>query len=114
SASSTLSSTQAMTKTSLPGLVCKCAAECGDGILVNGEQCDDGNLLNGGISNINTFFFLMSTDGCSSKCTFETDVTAFGTWQCRSDSSPTRCMRCGDGKVQWTESCDDGNTNNND
>ena len=48
---------------------------CGDGELTAGEQCDDGNTVNG--------------DGCDSACVNET---------------------CGNGKVQTGEECDDGNT----
>ena len=37
-------------------------SQCGDGMLGNGEECDDGNLL--------------STDGCSSSCTIEAGCLA--------------------------------------
>ena len=39
------------------GEVIAVAAVCGNGILETGEECDDGNLING--------------DGCSSTCTIE-------------------------------------------
>lgn len=38
-------------------LVCEGIGDCGNGIINQGEECDDGNLVNG--------------DGCSSKCTLE-------------------------------------------
>lgn len=45
------------------------AASCGDGVLSEGEQCDDGNAV--------------SDDGCSSSCTVET------CWRCR--DAPSQC-----------------------
>ena len=58
---------------------------CGNGILEPGEQCDDGNLVNG--------------DGCSSTCTIET---------------PPPPPVCGNGIVEAGEQCDDGNLINGD
>jgi cysteine-rich repeat protein len=58
---------------------------CGNGILEAGEQCDDGNTING--------------DGCSSTCRKE----------------PTLPVSvCGNGIREPDEQCDDGNTNNGD
>jgi cysteine-rich repeat protein len=59
---------------------------CGNGILEAGEQCDDGNLVNG--------------DGCSSTCTIETP--------------PPPPPVCGNGILEPGEQCDDGNLINGD
>jgi cysteine-rich repeat protein len=53
---------------------------CGDGNMDAGEQCDDGNNVDG--------------DGCSANCTTET---------------PPPQPRCGDGNMDAGEQCDDGN-----
>ena len=66
---------------------------CGDGIIQAGEQCDDGNVVNG--------------DGCSSTCQVQTGFSCTGT--------PSVCTTtCGDGIKAGAESCDDGNTVNGD
>ncbi len=39
-----------------------CVSDCGDGILNPGEECDDGNTVEG--------------DGCSAVCTFTIDIRA--------------------------------------
>ena len=52
---------------------------CGDGIVGAGEQCDDGNDVNG--------------DGCENDCTL----------------TPPPAPFCGDGNVDAGEQCDDGN-----
>jgi cysteine-rich repeat protein len=54
---------------------------CGNGVVEEGEQCDDGNTVDG--------------DGCSANCTVETPP-------------PPPC--CGNGIVEQGETCDDGNT----
>jgi cysteine-rich repeat protein len=59
---------------------------CGDGHLDTGEQCDDGNTVNG--------------DGCDATC------------QTEAPPPPPPC--CGDGHVDTGEQCDDGNTVNGD
>lgn len=59
---------------------------CGDGFWVEGE-CDDGNQVAG--------------DGCSAECRPEPGYTCTG--------QPSRCRRCGDGRVDAPEACDDGN-----
>ena len=60
---------------------------CGDGSLDPGEQCDDGNNVDG--------------DGCDADCGIE-----------RPDDCPEcpTCPFCGDGEVDAGEECDDGNT----
>jgi cysteine-rich repeat protein len=88
---------------------------CGDGVLGFGEQCDDGNTVNG--------------DGCSqclpdsvSKCG---DGVNSGVEQCddgnalNGDGCSANCTTevsgfCGDGFVGPGEQCDDGNKINND
>lgn len=66
---------------------------CGDGIIQAGEQCDDGNVVNG--------------DGCSSTCQVQTGYSCSGT--------PSVCTTiCGDGIKVGAEQCDDGNVVNGD
>ena len=71
------------------------ANECGNGVLVVGEQCDDGGTVNG--------------DGCSSTCRVE-----WGYSSCGPDALPSCGTVCGDGIKVSSESCDDGNTLNGD
>lgn len=59
---------------------------CGDGIVRNSEQCDDGNTVNG--------------DGCDNNCRF--------------DNGNGGSNICGNNIVQSGETCDDGNTRNGD
>ena len=59
---------------------------CGDGV-VGAEACDDGNRTEG--------------DGCSSACEVEDGYRCTGT--------PSRCARCGNGRLEVNETCDDGN-----
>jgi len=90
---------------------------CGDGIIQEPEQCDDGNMLNG--------------DGCSTTCTLEQGAEIAqspicgnsvieppeeceGDWHCPSgiclychcESLPEQC---GNGTLEGSEQCDDGN-----
>jgi cysteine-rich repeat protein len=67
---------------------------CGDGQQDDGEDCDDGNDLNG--------------DGCSSKCEREDEEI----FNCPVFGAP--CEVCGNGIKESTEQCDDGNTANGD
>ena len=61
---------------------------CGDGVLAESEQCDDGSTTDG--------------DGCSISCTLEAG------WVC--SNLPCKKMEvCGDMVITGTESCDDGN-----
>ena len=71
-----------------------CASSvCGNGIVEAGEQCDDGNTING--------------DGCTSTCTVQPGFQCTG--------SPSVCFTvCGDGLIGGTEQCDDANTTNGD
>ena len=60
---------------------------CGDGILVLGEQCDDGDATPG--------------DGCSAACQIEPGYQCSGT--------PSVCtLICSDGNLDAGEGCDDG------
>jgi cysteine-rich repeat protein len=66
-----------------------CAPNCGDGILVGAEVCDDSDMTSG--------------DGCSMNCEVETGYACTGT--------PSTCKTvCGDGLKVGSEACDDGNT----
>eukprot|EP01116_Phalansterium_solitarium_P001029 TRINITY_DN10836_c0_g1_i1.p1 TRINITY_DN10836_c0_g1~~TRINITY_DN10836_c0_g1_i1.p1 ORF type:complete len:546 (-),score=82.39 TRINITY_DN10836_c0_g1_i1:42-1550(-) len=63
---------------------------CGDGILIEPEGCDDGNLMPG--------------DGCSETCAVESGYICSG-------AGPTSCApNCGDRLVTGAETCDDGNS----
>jgi len=88
---------------------------CGDGILDDGEECDDGNNING--------------DGCDKNCDTEEEEPFCGDgivnqfWEkcddgnsnnydsCRNDCS---LPYCGDGIKDSGEECDDGNNANGD
>src|SRR5262249_14785911 len=70
-----------------------CGHLCGDGVVQNGESCDDSN------TNDN--------DGCSSTCLTE------GGWTCT--GQPSVCTHnCGNGVLDAGENCDDGGTANGD
>lgn len=62
------------------GANCNPAPICGNNIVEQGEQCDDGNKVDG--------------DGCESDCT----------------RTPPPGAVCGNGKLEGDEICDDGNT----
>jgi cysteine-rich repeat protein len=83
---------------------------CGNGFVDPGEQCDDGNLVNG--------------DGCEANCTLPAcgnDVLDPGE-QCddgnlvNGDGCEANCTlpTCGNGILDPGEQCDDGNTTNGD
>ncbi|MBI2666303.1 DUF4215 domain-containing protein, partial [Candidatus Woesearchaeota archaeon] len=68
---------------------------CGDFDFDMGEECENGNALNG--------------DGCSSTCTIEPG------WNCQIRAGRSICYGiCGDNLLKGLEECDDGNTNNDD
>jgi fibro-slime domain-containing protein len=127
-----------------PGQLCKCpTVKCGNGTLEGSEQCDDGNTNPGdgcsGTCQIETGYACPFTnapcvpdcgdglvlkpmeqcdpavpgphvaDACSSTCKFNPG------WACTGDP-PNNCHQtvCGDGKVEGSEGCDDGNTLPND
>ncbi len=91
--------------------------ECPNGVVDAGEECDDGNLVDG--------------DGCTSECIDEFCgdgvINDSGAEECddgvaNSDSTPDACRLdctepvCGDGVTDPSngEECDDGNTNQDD
>jgi cysteine-rich repeat protein len=90
---------------------CPDTAECGDGLLQEFEECDDGNDVN--------------TDACTNECKIAEcgdGLVSLGE-ECddgnldNSDACLTTCVdaRCGDGQVQVdVEACDDANFDNND
>jgi cysteine-rich repeat protein len=66
-------------------------AECGNGDVEDGEECDDGDMPPDG------------DDGCSATCTVEDG------WECVNE--PSDCStECGDGIEAGAEACDDGNS----
>lgn len=85
------------------------ASECGNGTVEPGEQCDDGNTVDG--------------DGCSAQCQHETtaeqcangiDDDEDGLLDC-ADPDCTQdpvCSetQCGNGRLESGEECDDGNS----
>jgi len=93
--------------TKAPSINDSCSV-CGNGIVEEGEVCDDGNIV--------------SNDGCSGRCESEEkcgdgavqaamgeicdDGNDDNTDTCRNDCQPPKC---GDGFVQPGEVCDDGN-----
>ena len=88
---------------------CEPANSCGNGLLEAGETCDDGSTSPG--------------DGCSSTCFVEaqpdgSDCTLGGNAACQSNvcdatETPPSCepaSSCGNGLLEGSEACDDGNT----
>ena len=73
-----------------------CRIPCGDGIrhIVAGEECDDGNIING--------------DGCTSDCRIETGYTCPTVGWPQILLTPCRPI-CGDGLRLGDEECDDNN-----
>ncbi|MCB9640117.1 MAG: DUF4215 domain-containing protein [Myxococcales bacterium] len=96
----------------IAGISCGPGPFCGDGIVQEGEECDDGNSLN--------------TDACTATCKKATCGDGFvqkGVEECddgAKNADDAACSKsckktfCGDGIVQQNEACDDGNKNNND
>ncbi|MBI3783441.1 MAG: DUF4215 domain-containing protein [Deltaproteobacteria bacterium] len=100
-------STTTSTPTSSPTVT---PLPCGNGMLNTGEQCDDGNRVNG--------------DGCDNNCTFTACGNGIVTApeQCddgnrvNGDGCDNNCTftACGNGIVTAPEQCDDGNRVNGD
>ena len=84
----------------VPGKPCVQIWVCGNGHIDPGEQCDDGNTMSG--------------DGCSSTCQVEPGYV------CPNHNGVGgACVKlpapvCGDGMLEGTEQCDDGNTTSGD
>lgn len=69
--------------------------KCGNGTLDQGEQCDDGNVVN--------------ADGCNAVCQIEAD------YECPTPGQLCVYLSvCGDAKLASNEICDDGNTSDGD
>ena len=70
-----------------------CIPICGDGLLVRGEECDDGNIF--------------SLDGCNSFCRLESECKCFNNTL---NSIGCSCF-CGNSVTEYDklELCDDGN-----
>ncbi len=83
--------------------VCAPPVGCGNGLLEAGEACDDGNNMNG--------------DGCTAACEIEDGNPCTAHAECASgvcdvNEAPPRCEpagSCGNGALDASESCDDGN-----
>jgi cysteine-rich repeat protein len=83
--------------------VCAPPVGCGNGTLEAGEACDDGNNMNG--------------DGCTAACDIEDGNPCTANAECASgvcdmNEAPPLCEpagSCGNGALDATESCDDGN-----
>ena len=76
-----------------------CVANCGDGVIVAGEQCDDSNSMSG--------------DGCSSTCMVEANFVCNGQPSVCTGTAPP-VNNCGNGQINTGETCDDGNQNGGD
>lgn len=72
-----------------PGASNPVGAVCGDGVIGDGEQCDDGNDL--------------PADGCGSSCRVE------GGFECTEPGVACAAAICGNGVLGGGEQCDDGN-----
>src|SRR6185369_6117702 len=82
------------------GGICR-ATRCGDGIIAGSERCDDGNAVAG--------------DGCSATCQVESPaVTEANGWVCPTPGQPCVRTNCGNGMVEGSEQCDDGNNDSGD
>jgi len=95
---------------------CICAT-CGDGELDAGEQCDDGNVINGDGCNVDC----TKPDGCNDVCISSIgcdDGLGCFSGVCRNTSCSGEidctCISCGDGNLDPGEQCDDGNNTNGD
>ncbi|MEA1926059.1 MAG: SdrD B-like domain-containing protein [Patescibacteria group bacterium] len=85
---------------------------CGDGILNSGEECDDGNNINGDGCSANC----EKPETCDDQCTLSIGCDGgYSCYQdhCRNDACLSEvdciCPSCGDGVLDPSEECDDGN-----
>ncbi len=75
---------------------CETVFTCGNASLETGEQCDDGNRVTG--------------DGCSAQCSTEAGFSCGRVYQ--NGGYVSQCIKlypCGNGIVELTDRCDDGN-----
>ncbi len=82
-----------------PGQPCQFSVVCGDGKIAGSEVCDDGNARSG--------------DGCASDCMSVEPGFACPT-PGQACVASTAAPVCGNGVVESTETCDDGNTKSSD
>ena len=68
------------------------SASCGNRVVDDGEECDDGDRADG--------------DGCDGTCAVEAG------WTCTGE--PSMCVKCGNGALETGEDCDDGNNDDGD
>ncbi|CAI2380290.1 unnamed protein product [Moneuplotes crassus] len=93
-----------------------CVTQCGDGIQVGTEKCDDGNTndsdgCKGDCSTVETSWVCLYNSGLSKDVC--TECTSG--WHQNDATNPEYCVtRCGDGLEAGTEKCDDNNTNDSD
>ena len=103
-----------------------CAPGCGNGVVDSGETCDTGITTGPGscptTCNDNmacTNNVLANAGTCTAACTFPPITTCTNgdgccPTGCNANNDDTCQPVCGNGVVEGTEQCDDGNTNNND
>ncbi len=95
---------------------CICPS-CGDGVLDPSEECDDGNNVNGDGCSADC----MKPDSCNENCNDGIGCDGgYSCYQdhCRNDACLSEvdciCPSCGDGVLDPSEECDDGNNVNGD
>ena len=77
-----------------------CSRVCGNGVIDSGETCDDGNFYSG--------------DGCSSTCQLEANYTCSVVGKPCLFTPPPLPAQCGNGVIETSEGCDDGNAQSGD
>ena len=126
-----------------PGQLCKCpTVKCGNGSIEGDEECDDGNTTPGdgctGTCKVEPgyacpFFNAPCVPDCGDGIVLapyeQCDPAGPGTnmdkacsstckynpgWACTGNPPNCHETKCGDGKLEGSEGCDDGNTNPND
>ena len=82
---------------------------CGDGVVDDGEECDDGNEDNDDAC-LNTCIMASCGDGYTQEGVEECDDGSEESWTCNEQCQ----LFCGDGAVNNGEECDDGNVESGD